>query len=104
MNNSIVTTEAAIAAIRAGENVTAPYHVEGYGPGKSCHIWGQAQVGPDAVGPEGYLRLGVNDQGELVITEWDDWCPAAMQGRVTPVDGGRYISRDDDDDEDASAD
>ena len=86
-----LTTQQAIEAIRSGHTVTVPYHVEGYGPGRTCHSWGDPVLG-DAAGPEGYLRLGV-EGGKLIIDEYEDWCPPGMQG--AEIDGsGHHIQGD----------
>lgn len=81
--------EQAIEAIRAGHTITVPYHVEGYGPGRTCHSWGALTNG-EAAGPEGWLRVGVDNTGSFIIDEWDDEvCPSELHG--VPVSNGMVI-------------
>jgi len=72
--------EQIVEALASGETVTVPYHIENHGPGKSHHSIGQAELG-EAAGPEGFLRLGLDSEGRVIVDEWDDdVCPEEFQG------------------------
>lgn len=66
------------AAIAAGLTCSVPYHVEGYGPGRTCLSWGAPQIG-EALGPEGWLRIEISPSGGIVLAD-DDECPEALWG------------------------
>jgi len=83
-----MTRNEIIEALAAGEQVTVPYHVEGYGPGRACHSWGEAGVG--AVGPEGYLTLAIAAGGRIIIDP-DDEANGPLRGEDV---GGALIMVD----------
>ena len=66
--------------ITEGGTVTVPLHVEKDHRGTRWS-WGDPVVGI-AAGPEGYLVLGLDGEGNLVIDEHDeDICPPVLHGR-----------------------
>jgi len=93
MTKDKISHAQAVDALRRGLLVSVPYHVEGYGPGRGCHMWGDPVIG-EANGPEGYLHIGLDDAGDIIIDEWDDEvCHPDLHGlRVNGA--GRVVTTD----------
>lgn len=67
---------------------TAAYHVEGYGPGKSCHLVGEVGT----TGPEGFVYVRrVNGRHVIATAANRGAVPDELLGRTIPC---RAIVRD----------
>lgn len=76
-------------ALHHGNTVSVPYHIESAGPNQARYSWGAPEVG-EANGPDGYLLVGTDDAGQLVIDEWDTTvCPEELHGY--PVGNGGHV-------------